>query len=233
MEQEIDEGLPAIALNDRVAIFGGTGSGKSILAQVLYQSIPNDGWWKIIIDITDSIHEPTALTFYDPMEIPWDKSYNLRFVPDISLSLDEQISELFLNMYAHGVCWYWLDEANEVSTAHRTIFGLRKVLLQGRKAYVGGTCVTPRPRDITRSIITQAQFIVIFHVVDYDDRAYVAKIVGMSAPEFDDLMTTLDEFEYLFYDVKGRTLYRVPPIPFEVVDKLENPPKDTEEETVG
>lgn len=229
MEQAAEVELPIIAPNDRVAIFGGTGSGKSLLAHVLYNSIPNEGWWKIIIDITDSINEPSAIDFFDPFEIPWDKGFSLRFVPDISQSLDEQISALFLEMYAHGVCWYWLDEANEVSTAHRTIFGLRKVLLQGRKAYVGGASCTPRPRDISKSIITQSQYIAVFSIVDYDDRSYVAKNIGMTPAEFDDLMSTLEPYEYLFYDVRMRTLYRVPPIPPEIVDAIENPPVKDED----
>lgn len=230
MEVEFETELPQIQLNDRVSIFGGTGSGKSVLAHALYNSIPNEGWWKLIIDITDSIHEPAALTFYDPVKIPWDESFNLRYVPDISLDLDEQISELFLGIYLHGVCWYWLDEANEVSTAHRTIFGLRKVLLQGRKAYVGGSNVTPRPRDIAKSIITQSQYIAIFNIVDYDDRSYVAKNIGMSPVEFDELMSTMEEYEYLFYDVRLRTLYMVPPLPVELVEVLENPPTENEED---
>lgn len=227
---EVAESLPEIALNDRIAVFGGTGTGKSVLAHALFRSLPQEGWWKLIIDVTDSIHEPSALTFFDPIDIPWGESYSLRFVPDISVSLDAQISELFMSVYYHGVCWYWLDEANEISDAHKTAFGLRKVLLQGRKAYVGGVSCTPRPKDISKSIITQSQFIAIFPLVDYDDRGTVAKNIGMTPAEFDDVISQLADYEYLWYDVRNRTLYKVPPIPAEIVDILENPPEEDEEE---
>src|ERR1700681_4579979 len=99
-----DEALPQIDLNDRVAIFGGTGTGKSILAQVLFRSLPVE-WHKVIVDITDSIIEPTALTFYDAADIPWDKAWNLRFVPDIDADLEQQISDLYLGIFEHGACW--------------------------------------------------------------------------------------------------------------------------------
>lgn len=215
--------LPEIRLNDRVAVFGGTGTGKSILAQVMFRSLPVK-WWKVIIDITDSIIEPTALTFYDPNEIPWDKAYNLRFVPDIDIDLEEQINALYLNIFYHGVCWVWLDEANEVTTAHHTAFGLRKVLLQGRKAYVGHLSCTPRPADISKSIVTQAQYLITFALVDFDDRIRVARYIGMTADEFDEHIRGLGEHEYLFYDVAYRSLYQVPAVPDEIVMKILTPP---------
>lgn len=232
MASPFDSGLPQIALNDRVAVFGGTGTGKSVFAHVLYSTIP-EGWWKLIVDITDSVNDPTALTFFDPLEIPWDKSFSLRFVPDITADMDLQISELFLSIYAHGICFVWLDEANEVSDAHKTAFGLRKVYLQGRKAYVGVVSCTPRPKDISKSIITQAQYLVIFPLVDYDDRSTIAKNIGMTPAEFDDMVADLGDYEYLFYDVRNRDLWRMPPLPYELVDRLENPVIPEEEEQVG
>jgi hypothetical protein len=215
--------LPEIRLNDRVAVFGGTGTGKSILAQVMFRSLPVK-WWKVIIDITDSIIEPTALTFYDPNEVPWDKAYNLRFVPDINIDLEEQINALYINIFYHGVCWVWLDEANEVTTAHHTAFGLRKVLLQGRKAYVGHLSCTPRPADISKSIVTQAQYLITFALVDFDDRIRVARYIGMTPDEFDEHIRGLGEHEYLFYDVAYRSLYQVPAVPDDIVMKILTPP---------
>lgn len=221
--------LPEIRLNDRVAIFGGTGTGKSVLAHAMLRSIPNP-WWKLIIDVTDSINEPSALTFYDPFNIPWDDvsegddaTYTMRFVPNIDINLYEQISTLYLNIYYHGVCWVWLDEANEVSTAHKTAFGLRKVLLQGRKAWVGHVACTPRPADISKSIVTQSQYLIVFPLVDFDDRQRMARYIGMTPDEFDDQISQLDDFEYLFYDVSMRTLYQVPPVPMDIVRILETP----------
>ena len=225
MTDEVED-FPSARFNDRIFICGTTDSGKSVLAHLLYSSIVPP-FWKIIIDITDSINEPYALTFYDPTNIPWDKSFALRFVPDIQY-MQEQISVLFQGIYEHGFCWYWLDEANEVSTAHSTIFGLRKVLLQGRKAYVGGAACTPRPRDITKSLITQSQFIAIFALIDSDDRNTVAKNIGLMPLEFDAMMADLPQWGFLYYDVRTRTLRTVDPIPADIVDRLENPPEPKE-----
>ena len=219
----IEPDLPTIRLNDRVAIFGGTGSGKSILAQVMYHSLPRN-WWKVIVDITDSIIDPTSLTFYDPSNIPWQQAYNLRFVPDIDVDLEDQINILYLNIFYHGACWVWLDEANEVSTAHRTAFGLRKVLLQGRKAYIGHLSCTPRPADISKSIVTQSQYLITFPLVDFDDRIRVARYIGMTPDEFDGYIQQLGEYEYLMYDIENRSLYRVPAVPRQLVEQILNPP---------
>ena len=223
MDLGLPDGFPIARLNDRIFICGSTGSGKSVLAHAQFSSIP-DGWWALIIDVTDSINEPTALTFFDPTDIPWDKAYKLRFVPDVQY-MQEQISELLTQVYEHGFCWVWLDEANEVSDAHKTVFGLRKILLQGRKANVGMAACTPRPRDITKSLITQSQYIAVFSLLDSDDRNVIAKNIGLMPSEFDVAMEELQDFGYLYFDVRNKTLWTVDPIPVEIVEKLENPPE--------
>lgn len=214
--------LPSIRLNDRVGIFGGTGTGKSILAQVMHASIP-EGWWKLVVDITDSIIMPEALTFFDPDAIPWEDSANLRFVPNVDETLEDQVNRLYLNIFYHGACWVWLDEANEVSSAHRTAFGVRKVLLQGRKAFVGHVACTPRPADISKSIITQSQYLITFRLIDFDDRQRMARYIGLTLAEFDEIMERLADHEYLFYDIRNNTLYQVPAVPKEVVDSILTP----------
>lgn len=219
--------LPEIQLNDRLAIFGRTGTGKSILAHYMFRSIPvrlptesnPKAFWRICVDITDSVVDD-ALVFFDPVEIPWEESASLRFVPNVD-TMETDIDSLYLAAFFHGSVWIWLDEANEVSTAHRTIPGLRRVLLQGRKEQVGHCAVTPRPVDINRSIITQSEHIFIFPLTDTDDRTRIAKNIGLDTDEFEDTMARLPDFGYLWFDVRSGTLFTMPPLPLETVMLLE------------
>ena len=219
--------IPQIQINDRICIFGMTGSGKSVLAHFLFRSVPNQlptdknpvGFWRMCIDVTDSVIDD-SLTFYDPRNIPWKEAASLRFVPNVG-SLESDIDILYENIMLHGSCWVWLDEANEVSSAHKTIIGLRRVLLQGRKFLVGNCSVTPRPVDITRSITTQSEQHFIFTLIERDDRKRVANNVGMELDEFDEVMGALPDWGYLWFNIREKALYIMPPIPEEEVIKLE------------
>ena len=228
---------PKIRLNDRIAVFGMTGSGKSVLAHYLYNTITaklpvekedpetkerwiEPGFWKICIDVTDSVNLPQALTFYDPYQIPWDQAAALRFVPDID-ELEAQINALYAEVILHGSCWVWLDEANEVSSAHKTIPGLRKVLLQGRKFQVGNLSATPRPADISKSIYTQSEHHFIFNIIDEGDRRRIASNIGLALKDFDVLMASLPMHGYLWFSVRDQAIFEVPPLPRDIVRILE------------
>lgn len=220
--------LPEIQLNDRIAIFGRTGTGKSVLAHFLFRTLPvrlptdsnPKAFWRIAIDITDSIVDD-SLTFSDPNDIPWGESASLRFLPTDIRSLTQDVDDLYTNAFFHGSCWLWLDEANEVSSAHATIPGLRKVLLQGRKEQVGNCAVTPRPVDINKSIITQSEHLFLFPLTDVDDRNRVAKSIGMDPDTFDQVMGSLPPFGYLWFDVRSGTVFSMPPLSVEDVMALE------------
>jgi hypothetical protein len=224
--------LPKIRINDRLFIAGMTGTGKSILTHYLFRKIPVrlpkededgnmvPGHWRLAIDITDSIYDD-AVTFYDSTVIPWDVSPSLRWVPTNFETLEQDCNLLYLQIIAHGNCWVWLDEANEISSAHKTVAGLRKTLLQGRKFQVGHAGVTPRPVDISKSLITQSEHHFIFPLQDSDDRLRIAKNLGMPVDEFEDTITSLPEFGYLWFSVRDRILFQMPPLDKEIVKMLE------------
>jgi hypothetical protein len=224
--------LPKIQVNDRIFIAGMTGTGKSILAHYLFRKIPvrlpyededgvqHPGHWRLAIDITDSIYDD-AVPFYDAGEIPWDIAPALRFIPTNFDTLEDDVNLIYLQVIAHGNCWVWLDEANEVSTAHKTVSGLRKTLLQGRKFQVGHAGVTPRPVDISKSLVTQSEHHFIFPLQDSDDRGRIAKNLGMSIEEFEETIISMPDYGYLWFSVRDRLLFEMPPLPKEIADMLE------------
>jgi hypothetical protein len=218
--------LPEMRTNDRIAVFGRTGTGKSILAHFLFKSIKlgqdkdgNPTNWRLAIDISDSIMDD-SLTFFNPDEIPFGSSGSLRYVPNVE-TMEADINRLYLNIMEQGSTWVWMDEANEVSSAHKTIYGMRRVLLQGRKSQIGHCAVTPRPVDINKSIITQSEHLFIFPLTDSDDRMRISRNIGMSIDEFELTMAALEDYGYLWFSVRSGLLLEMPPLPYEVVDKLE------------
>lgn len=213
--------LPSLSANDRVSIFGGTGSGKSVFAHYLYRRIPeNRGWWKVIIDVTNSIDDPFALPLLPYQQIPWDKGWNFHFVPDLMGDLEAQVNFVYLECFRHGLVTIWLDEGNEVSTAHHTVRAVRTVNLQGRKNLTGQIMATPRPADISVSFFSQAQLVIVFNLATENDRKRVAGNFGMSLAEFDEEMFALPQYGYLMYEVTTHRLWRMPPLPKDIVNRL-------------
>lgn len=216
--------LPQYRANDRFSIFGGTGSGKSVLAHYFFARITS-GWWKVCVDITDSVNDTTMMLLQPFQPIPWREGpdngvWGFRFVPDLSGDVEAQVNFLYGQIFNHGYCTIWLDEGNEVSTAHRTIQGVRRVLLQGRKAMVGQIMATPRPADIDMSFFTQSQFIAVFSLIAWEDRYRVARNFGMERAEFDEEMFRLPKYGFLFYEVASHRLWRMPPLSREVIVRL-------------
>lgn len=220
--------MDEIQPNDRIAVFGQTGSGKSMLSHWLFWQIPQSirlvtgevvPFWRLIIDVANSIDDPGSLLFYDPANIPWDQAYSLQFIPDGD-NPEGSIDALYRSVFAHGYCMIWLDEANEVSSANKTIGGLRKTLLQGRKLGIGNMAVSPRPKDISRYIIDQAQHLMMFYQSDPSDIRDFAARIGVTPVEMQAAFNDLSPFEYYWYNVRIRLLLRMPPLSDEIVEVM-------------
>lgn len=199
-----------------------------MLAHLLSRTIPiprtedeakEDPQWILIVDVTDSIDEPYAITFNDPTKIPWKQGFRLRFVPEPT-AIKESVELLLQSVRAHGMCWVWIDEVNAVSTSHNTPPTVLWLTLQARKFGVGCCNVTPRPRGIDPSFMGMAQHLFTFLLTDPDDIKHIAGPFGSTPSEMKDLLYSLDDFAYIWYDVRARTRYIMPPIPQEYIEIL-------------
>ncbi len=221
--------IPEIKRNDRIFICGAPGGGKSVLAHLFFRSVPLpqseqmakvEPQWRLVVDVADSVVDP-ALTFYDPANIPWKKSFSLRFVPEINTILP-QIQTLFDGIRQHGSCWVWVDELNAVSTSHSTPPNLLWAALQARKFGVGFCSTTPRPRGVNPAFYGASQHLFAFLMTDPNDILHVASSFGVTPIEMRELLYALPPYAYVWYDVIARTRYVMPPLEPELVALLEN-----------
>lgn len=221
--------IPSILRNDRIFIDGQPGSGKSVLAHVFFRSVPLpqdaemakiEPQWRLCVDVTDSIIDP-AFTFFDPGKIPWDKSFSLRFVPEIT-QIVSQLDVLFAGLRAHGSCWTWIDELNAISSSHTTPVNVLWAALQGRKFGVGLCSTTPRPRGVNPAFYGSAQHLFSFLLTDPNDILHVASSFGVTPGEMRELLYSLPPYAYIWYDVRSRTRYIMPPLDPDLVAILEN-----------
>jgi hypothetical protein len=217
------EGFP-VADSTMFAAFGTKGSGKTTAGELLYRSWGDD---KICIDVSGDIKPGPGATLISslPLEFPargWNNvPLDLYHLPDPGSEtyfddLDRGVGTI-LYPKAHRVLG-WLDEIGEYTTGNKTGPHLRRLLMQSRH-YNASTIMTgPRPMDINRLVISQADYIFIFDLPDPDDRERLAKTMGYPPKRF--IAECEDTFRrgpywYLFWDKPRKRLFRCPPFPAE------------------
>lgn len=201
---------------------GRKGSGKSVLAERLWRSYPFD---RIVIDPTGDVdtHDPKTVQLSVPLPHRWPGGFNpkerttLRFVPDMGAATYVQDMDAAVQLaFTHGRCLLWLDEVGEITTANNTPPAMRRVLHQSRHRKLSTLFCGPRPIDINKLVITQADYIGVFPLPDFDDRKRLAKVMGYPIPEFEEAHEDLlsrPKHWFLWYAAATGELELRPPIP--------------------
>lgn len=233
MSEIVDDATPAtvdLSLDPRrptfVSFFGRKGSGKSVLAAHCYQGWAGD---KLCIDPTgdaDVGDDARELTAPLPSSWPWshdDKPQNLRFVPDFKAEtyLDDmdRAVEIAWSHRKDVPVLLWGDEAGNLTNASRTPPAMRAVLHQGRHRRISALWCQPRPVDINPLVISQSDYVAVFQMPHPLDKERVASNVGVPLkargddPGFEDLVNELEEFHFLWIDVRNHAIFKCPPIP--------------------
>lgn len=205
-----------------VTIVGKKGSGKSVLAQRFWDSYPYD---RIVIDPTGDVdpRDPKAEPLTVPLPHRWPAKFDgkrstLRFVPDMGQAsyVDDMDAAVQL-AFQKGRCLLWVDEVGELTNANSTPPAMRRVLHQSRHRRLSTLFCGPRPIDINKLVITQADYIGVFRLPDEDDRKRLAKVMGYPLADFEaahnELLGDQRKHWYLWYDAATGVLEVRPPIP--------------------
>ena len=206
--------------DQRYAIIGKTGSGKSILSGYLWSIYPGQ---RILVDVNDDYElGPAALAdeaggFCEAEQvrrIDWN-ARTVRFVPG------NQSERLFNDLYAaiwarasegHGLC-VWLDESYGPTDAHRSPRWLKRVLTQGRKRRIMHLACMQEPVNVMPALYSQAEHVALFELAGRpDDLAALSRRFGMNERELALELGRLPKYGYLLSSLGQERPLAMPPL---------------------
>ena len=213
--------IGGIRFNDRVIIFGRSGSGKSELTNHL---ATGPRCQRLLWDSKDEFTIPGVEPVYSPTAIRWDEPV-IHLIDD-SCDLDD-VGRLF------QVCWdrkvgrtgmaYGLvvivHELGDLclDQPQKTPRPVINYIKKGRAHGLGLIGASQRPVNIPRSARTEVQHVCTFAGgLDSDDLPVAAKMHGMSVPELEQAITQasqLGEHAYIWGDLRTKQNTIRPPLP--------------------
>lgn len=191
-----------IGKQDRVAIFGTTGSGKSYRAMHLLAGYPRVA----VLDPKFDFDLPGAVEVgrYDP------KLKKQVFRPYEKRPINEQTEDFLDQLWQYrlpGIVY--ADEVNDLSSGPRSFSpAWNRIIRQGRRLGVCAWSASQRPTDVPSTIFTESQHFFIFALAWENDRKKVESFTGDDVAR---LVDGLQEFECVYYDKRTRTGRVLPP----------------------
>jgi energy-coupling factor transporter ATP-binding protein EcfA2 len=202
-----------IRFNDRVLIVGKTGSGKTVLARHLFDSMRGarrtavDPKGRLQLGITPA-RSTAAIDLAAPVS---------HFIP--GTLEDAEYEEAFSKLWhAGGPRVVWLDESFGPTRAGYAPQALRFIVQQGREVGVGLIACSQRPVNIEATLRTEAEHLFIFvpapHRIDLDS---LALEIGCSsevlAKTMRDLQAQEGDHSHLWYRRNTDELVPCAPLP--------------------
>lgn len=214
-----------IGITDRCAAIGMTGKGKSVWCAALWTLHAGQ---RLLVDVNDAYEPGPDLLAEESggycraerhRDIDW-RCRTVHFVPR------RQSMELYNDLYAaifdRGKICVWLDECYGPTTANRYPEYLRTVIQQGRKRLIRHLAATQEPMNVLPVLYSQAEHVALFKLTGRpDELARLAPRFLMSPNQLAAELERLDEYGYLRSTIGVSQVYRMPPLPLELVERTE------------
>jgi DNA helicase HerA-like ATPase len=193
---------------DRLAIIGRTGSGKTHLACcVLSQANwPSRPW--VIIDykrdeLLAALPRIEEIGITPPKIGRWLPRQPGLYVVHPPPDSDEKVEALLMRLWARGHSGLYVDEGHMLPDSG----GLKAILTQGRSKHLQTIILTQRPKWVNRFVFSEASAFSIFHLNDKRDRQTVQEVAPV------DLSQPLEPRHSYYYRVEDNALFRMNPVP--------------------
>jgi DNA helicase HerA-like ATPase len=195
------------ATDDRTAVIGRTGSGKTQLALWLLSRMPIDRMPWVIVDykgdeLVNAIDRAIPIS-YDVVPVQ-PGVYILRVLP----GEEEELSDWFRRVWEVGGIGIYVDEGYMIGRNDKYF---NACLTQGRSKHIPMIVLTQRPLWLSRFVFSEASYFFIFDITHSKDRGVVKEYVKDESRDKVDVR--LRKYHSWYYDVGEASMIEVRPVP--------------------
>ena len=192
--------------NDRIAVIGQNGSGKTVLLGKMLKSVY--GRLPVYVlntkddEVFDKRHFPKAFHTDTIKDIDPRKRPLTIYTPVGEELIDRDLLDDFLQQrFNEGRCITIIDELSQVVSANREGIGFVNLLSRGRSRWCGVWMGSQRPANVSRLPFSESKGFYVFRLNDRKDRERVAEFTH---PDIGEVMP--GQYQFWFY----RTTYDSP-----------------------
>ena len=185
--------------NDRAAVIGATGSGKTFLARYLVED--SEKPYSVVYDakISESISGWTNHTFIDDFaDLAESDARRIVYRPNYIEAVDARAQDEFFEwVYLRQHTRLFVDEAYAITGGTNPSFHFQACLTRGRERGISTIVATQRPSRIPLVTLSEAEHFYIFRLQLLKDRQRVEELTGITA----EAQTELKRFEFFYFNV--------------------------------
>lgn len=205
-----------IKINDRISIFGRTGTGKTFFVKhwLLYH-YEKYVFWDVKHENRDVRHDILVNTPKELKEVigKYDK---ILYQPSVATEKDfDEVCEIVFNNRNRLI---YVDEASIISSATKIEDWHNMIMTQGRTYGVGIINASQRPRIIHNTLISESEHLFIFHLNLETDIYKIRQQTGDAADE----IKYLPEHYFMYYSVRFNKSYLFKPVKIPEMDENGN-----------
>lgn len=189
----------------RVAVIGRTGSGKTQFGAWLLSHAPFDRQPYVVIDYKgdELLGAIDRIREIGLKEVPKHPGlYTIRPLPSEEIDVENWLWKI----WQKEKIGLYVDEGYALPDKG----AFQAVLTQGRSKRIPVICLTQRPTWVSRFVFSEADFYAVFHLNDHRDRLTVQ---AFTPKERMDLRNRLADYNSYWYDVGKDKVFQLQPVP--------------------